>query len=164
MGFIGRLISTRIDNYILGVIEKRKGYNLEPAFFGPAGIDARPLPGDKQYCGSQDGSEKYVILGSLMISQGAKEGELILYSRDSNGNIKSKVYLNQAGEIVFNDGTDFGVAFNRLKTEFDKLNSSFNSHTHVYAPGPGSPVPTATALPQSTALIDNTKVEKVRLL
>jgi hypothetical protein len=104
MGYIGRLISTRIDNYILGVIEKKKGYNLESSYFGPAGIDARPLPEDKQYCGSQDGSEKYVVLGSLMISKGAKEGELILYSRDSDGNVKSKVYLKNDGKFYFNDG------------------------------------------------------------
>ena len=127
MGFIGKLISTRIDNYILGVVQKRKGYNLEPPFFGTAGIDARPLPNDKQYCGSNDGSGNYVILGSLMISVGAKEGELILYSRDIDGNIKSKAYLNQAGEIVLNDGADFAVAHTDLNSGLQSFVADLNT-------------------------------------
>lgn len=163
MGSVSKYISSKFESYVIGVIEKRFGDNREAPFYSPAGIDSVPLPDDKMFISEKDGSGKYVILGSLMISKGAKEGELILYSRDSNGSVKSKLYLNKTGEIVLNDGTGFAVEFNNLKAEFDKLNSAFNGHTHIYSPGPSPPVTTATPVPQSSAVIDNTKVDKVRI-
>ncbi len=163
MGAIGKLISTKIENYVMGIVQKKLKENKDGSFFSPSGDDSPPLPDDKICMLSIDGSGKFAFIGSLMITKGAKSGEKILYSRDSNGNIKGKIYINQNGEIVLNDGTDFAVAFNKLKIEFDILNAAFNGHTHIYLPGPSAPIATAAPLPQSTAIIDNTKVEKVRL-
>jgi hypothetical protein len=98
------------------------------------------------------------------------EGERELFS-SVGGVKKAKFKLNKEGELVLNDGTDFGVAFNELKSGFDQLKNDYNTflsqifnlHTHTSA-APGSPtgvpVPVGTS---STASVDGAKVTKVRI-
>ena len=87
-------------------------------------------------------------------------GEKEIYSKQSGVKL-AKLKLNLQGELVLNDGTDFAVAFEKLRTEFNELQVKFNTHIHggVAAGGQTSGVPTVL----STANIDNVKVEKVRL-
>lgn len=84
-------------------------------------------------------------------------GEKEFYSK-SSGVKKAKLKLNKDSEVVLNDGVDFAVAFNKLKTEFNELQAKFNLHVHLLAG-----VPTDPTLQLSTANIDNTKIEKVRI-
>jgi hypothetical protein len=46
--------------------------------------------------------------------------------------------------------TDFVALASLVLARLNALEAAFNGHTHVYSPGPGAPVPTATALPQAT--------------
>lgn len=87
-------------------------------------------------------------------------GESRVYSTDADGVEQGSHYLKNDGSHVFNDGTDYAVAFEDLKTQFNELKSAFNTHTHAVTTAPGT---TATALPQSAANIDAAKVEGVRL-
>lgn len=65
------------------------------------------------------------------------------------------------GEIVLNGGEKGGVVvvadlvekINRLENTLNGLITKFNAHTHVYAPGPLPPVPTAPPIPLETAVI-----------
>jgi|LGOV01.1.fsa_nt_gb hypothetical protein len=104
MGSIAKIISTKMENFVISTIEKRLGFKIEATHISPSGDDSPPLPKDKTFIVTKDESGTYVILGNLMISQGAKAGEKILYSRDSQGKIKSKLYLKGDGTFTFNDG------------------------------------------------------------
>lgn len=156
MGSISKLISTKIGDYVIGTISKRIGYNLEMPFFSPAGMDSVPLPDDKQFIEKKDGTGNFVILGSLMISQGAKAGEMIIYSRDSNGAVKGKVYVNNAGEIVLNDGVDYAVTHTQLQTALTAYANSVNLSLAAKLDGGGTTGTTSVD-------ISSSKVEKVRL-
>lgn len=65
------------------------------------------------------------------------------------------------GEIVMNGGDLGGLVkvqslvskLNRLENALNGLITKFNSHTHVYAPGPLPPVPTAPPIPLETTVI-----------
>jgi hypothetical protein len=105
MGSIGKIISTKIEDFIIYTVQKRLGFPLELTAFSPSGDDSPALPDDKHFMVESDESGRYVSIGNLMISQGAKAGEKILYSRDSEGAIKSKLYLKADGTFSFNDGT-----------------------------------------------------------
>ena len=163
MGRIGRLISNKINTYIVNVVETRFKYNVSSNSYGPSGDDSPALPDDRLALMKIDGAGNWVAVGVLVLSQGAEAGEKILYSRDSAGAIKATVKMLKDGVIELNGNADFAVAFNDLKTEFNELKTVVNSHTHVYIPGTLTPVPTATALPQSAADIDQAKVAEVKL-
>lgn len=59
-------------------------------------------------------------------------------------------------------------AFNQLQADHDDLVQKFNSHTHLYIPGPpGSTVPTApTTTPgtPSTADITEAKIDEIKTI
>jgi len=99
-----------------------------------------------------------------------------IYFKD-DGTIEIKNHDESATAIMKTDGTitvsgaaielngnaDFAVAFNDLKTAFDSLKQTVNTHTHLYSPGPLPQVATATGLPQATADMAGAKVDDVKL-
>jgi len=102
----------------------------------------------------------------------AEAGEKRFYSYDSSGNVLANIYLNKDSEIVLNDGTDYAVKFNELKTQFDILKTDFNNHItaftahfhNIIEPTPGKPVtpPLTPGIP-TAADISSAKVEMVRI-
>lgn len=85
--------------------------------------------------------------------------------------------INSSENIVFNDGTDFAVRYNELKTQLDQLkqdlndfiNTIYNLHTHPFnynaGPTPSSGITspsTSTGTPTSVDF-SNTKVDKINL-
>lgn len=98
-------------------------------------------------------------------------GEYRIYSTDAAGSLQAEIYLKADGTIQINKGTDFAVAFNDLKSGFDQLKSDFNNlitayNAHVHSgvtTGPGLSGPGAPQGIQTTASIDNSKVDEVRL-
>ena len=92
-------------------------------------------------------------------------GEYEIYSTDNPVTMKkARIKLNKDGEIIMNSGTDFGVAFNELKTAFDQLKLDFDLHTHS-VPGitAGPAAATTLVTVPSTANIDPAKVDEVRI-
>ncbi len=163
---LAKLVSTKIDNFIIGAIERRKGYIIEGTLIGSSGDDSPPLSGDLVVELPRTGTGRAFMAGTISLSQGAKEGERILYSRDENGAVQAKIYLNASGEVFINDGSDFAVKFNELKSSFEQLVADFNAHTHMVSGTASAGVVTATASPTtspSSANIDSSKVDKVRL-
>jgi len=133
------------------------------------GVDFNPVTGSRVFVASDSDSYQLAIASTDDIEPESNTGEYEIYSNDS-GTKKAKIKLKTDEEIVINDGTDYAVAFNELKTAFDQLksdfdnfvNTIFNLHNHPTAPtGPVS-VPSVTGS-SSTADIDPAKVDKVRL-
>jgi hypothetical protein len=100
MGFIGRLISNKIQDFIINTVEKRFNYNIKAETFAPSGDDSPGLEEDRVYLGSIDGAGQYVVIGHLSISQGAEAGEKILYSRNSDGDLVAKIHWKKDGKLL----------------------------------------------------------------
>ena len=125
-----------------------------------SGEDNNPLNGDTVLIiNVSDAYKLGILIDDGVAPDGSiNKGEKLLYSRDSSGAVKAKVALKNNGEIILNDGGDFAVKFNELKAAFDQLKADFNAHVHPT----GSPN-TGTPTVPSTANMDSSKVEKVRL-
>ena len=96
--------------------------------------------------------------------QSLKSGEVCIYSQHGQ-----KILLDENGDIVFNDGTNFMARFNELKSGFDQFKSDFNAHSHsgsVDSVGGACTIlpPTSAIPPESTsASIDAAKIEEIKL-
>lgn len=98
--------------------------------------------------------------------QGLKTGEVCIYSK-----FGQKILLDENGEIVFNEGTDFAAGFTDLKTGFDTLRTelnalvtAYNAHVHTgVLTGPASSGPPAAPAVPATATIDAAKIEEIKL-
>lgn len=138
----------------------------ESALSQPHGIDSIPPKNCNVITLTE--KERTVIVGIIdqynRVTE--KAGETRLYSTTEDGKTKLfDVYLDTNGNCVFNEGTDNAVAFERLKTEFNELKDKFNNHIHITTAtvGTGSVGVIKATETQSTANIDNVKVDKVFL-
>ena len=99
MGRIGKLIKTEIEKFIIATVETRFKYNQTADFYAASGDDAPPLEKDRIALVGIDGTGNFAAIGVLMVSQGAKPGERILYSRDEDGNPQAVLKLLGDGKI-----------------------------------------------------------------
>jgi len=106
VGIIARVIKHAVDKFITLTGETRKDFNFNTLLYTPAGDDSVPLKDERLIIVKVDGTGKYVAVGVLTPSQGAKPGEKILFSRDDDGKVTSKLSF-------LNDGTA------KLETEKD---------------------------------------------
>lgn len=109
MGRIGRLLKTEIDRYIVQTVESFMKLNHLAYQYGPSGEDAPPLKDDRIVLIKEDGTGKYVAAGVLSVSQGAKPGEKIMYSRDADGGVQAVIKLLNDGAISI-DGSSVKIA------------------------------------------------------
>lgn len=134
---------------------------------GPPGIDVQPVVGSRVYF--EEVSEIYPIATGIDdgiepaddLETGAKE----IYSQNGSSRA-AKIRLNPDEEIIVNDGQDFAVKFNELKSAFDQLVQDFNDHIHTTTATVAATPTVGTISPptaSSSASIDSSKVEKVRL-
>lgn len=101
MGAIARVIQTENgdDNEIIQTVEEHYGENKYCDQYSAGGDDAPPLPEDRVVLVEVEGTGNAVAVGVLSESQGAKPGEKLIYSRDENGKLKSKIWLKNDGSI-----------------------------------------------------------------
>lgn len=111
MGRIARMIKTEIENFIVQTVEMYFGANVTAETFAPSGDDSPPLPEDRIVLVQTDGTNNFVAVGVLSVSQGAKPGEKILYSRDENGEVKAAIKLLCDGSIQMQTFGDAGINF-----------------------------------------------------
>lgn len=119
-----------------------------------------------------------MVFGCLMKAiNKISKGESIQFSMDNDGNIKSSVIAKSNGDVTINEGTDYAVAYNGLKKEFNELNDKFNTHIANYNlhthPVPFAQAISVVAVPSSgvstiqstgsNADINTVKVDTVRL-
>lgn len=156
MGRIGRLVSSKINTYILNVVETRFKYNVSANLYGPSGDDSPGLPDDRMAVMEKDGAGNWATVGVLVKSQGAEAGEKILYSRDSAGVTKATIKLLGDGIIELNGNADFAVSHTDLNTALQILVTAINSTFATKLDGGG----TAGVL---TLDISGAKVAEVKL-
>jgi phage baseplate assembly protein V len=144
-----------MENEIQDGVERIQNYGLTSN--PPAGSECVPV----FVGGSRDhGVAVAVDCGAFRVT-GLASGEVCVYSK-----FGQKILLKANGDTVFNDGTDYAVAFTDLKTAFDTLVGNFNAHIHTLVPPvPPAVAPTVSNVPSvgSTASMDGAKVAKVRL-
>lgn len=156
MGSIGKLITTKIENYVIGIVQKRLGQNIEGAFYSASGDDSPPLSSDKTFIAQIDGKGKYIFLGTLMKSEGAGKGEKKLFSRDSAGSLKAYIYLKNDGILELNGNADYAVSWDDLNTALQSFKNDINAEFATKQDGAGT---------AGTVSIDisGAKVEEVKL-
>ena len=139
-----------------------------------AGEDYNP-PDDSRVIITQSGRAwKIGIAVDDKIEPSVEVGERKSYSSE-NGTIKAQIYYKKNGDLQLNDGDDWAVQFSALKNEFNELNdkyndlvSKYNAHIHIttatVAIGPPGVIsPTTSQGSPSSAVIDNVKIDNVRL-
>ena len=163
----GRTITTNRDGTNLRVMLQVQMTN--PAdiqtveYVSLPGQDENPINGSRVFILEVGDSYKIAIAVDDGVTPAMATGEKRLYSVNDAGNIQAFINLLKTGIIEVNGAADFAVRFNALKTEFDKLKTEVNSHTHLYTPGGGTPTTTAIPVPQITADISGAKVDEVKL-
>lgn len=98
-GRIGKVLDHNIKNIIEIITETRKGFNQKAVLYNSSGEDSPPIKNDKIILVKVDGTGKYIVIGTLTLSQGAKPGEKIFFARSESGEIKSKLSMLGDGSI-----------------------------------------------------------------
>jgi hypothetical protein len=96
---LGRVIDHAIDKFVQLILETRKGYNQYAFLYNAPGDDSVPCKEDRIVILKIDGTGKFVAVGMLNESQGAKPGEKIFYGRDADGKIVSTLKMLNDGSI-----------------------------------------------------------------
>ena len=109
MGRIAKLIKTEIEKFIVQIVEMYKGANVSVEQFAPSGDDSPPLESDRVILVSVDGTGNYVSCGVLTLSQKAKPGEKILFSRNKNGEVKAILKLLNDGNVKLETPEDINL-------------------------------------------------------
>jgi len=138
MGRIGRWLSSVIETFITGTIESRINERIQSVLYGISGDDSPPLPEDRVLLIKIDGSGKCIVSGVLCLSQGAEPGEKIIYSRDSNGDVQSTIYLKSDGTIEINGNADFAVSWTDLNSALQSLVTAINARFATKADAAGA--------------------------
>jgi phage baseplate assembly protein V len=164
---IGRAILSAVDNGTKTATVQVTGLNGETItgieVLSPYGFEAYPGQGQAVVLfvnGNRDQGMVLSIHDRENRPTDLEEGESSQYSKFNN-----YVKCNKNEEVEVNGKDDYAVAFNDLKTEFNKLKDDYNSHTHIITkvmPGVASITSEVTAA-QNSSVIDNCKVDKVRL-
>ena len=189
MGKLGKWISGKIQDFIIGTIEAKYGHNIQAQVIAPAGIDSYPLK-DDQPCliPVDDSTGNMYCIGILNKSQGADKGELKLFSRNANGTVKATIYLNKDGkltidtdsdidinssgkitqdgtEIQFNSGSDFAVRFNELEARLGDLENNQNTLTVDIVGVQAGAATITSSVPKVPSNVDfsNCKVDSIKL-
>lgn len=109
MGRIGKHLKAEIDKYIEQVIETRLNYKQTALTFAPSGDDSPPIKDDRIILVSIDGNGKFAAVGVLTVSQGAKPGEKILYSRSEDGEVQAVLSLLNDGKVKLETPEEISV-------------------------------------------------------
>lgn len=120
MARIGRHLKAEIDKYIEQVVETRLNYNQSAMTYAASGDDSPPLENDRIVLVQVDGTGRFVAAGVLTVSQGAKPGEKILFSRDEDGEVQAALRLLNDGKIEMVAPDAFSIESEKklsLKTE-----------------------------------------------
>jgi hypothetical protein len=171
MNFIGQITGVRLEEAIrIITTEIYEGMTKESRQICPPGIDANPILEDQGVLIIIDKVPgKSAQVGVYPDSQ-AEQGEVRIYSRAANGDLKALMWFKADGTIEINGSEDNAVrysqletAFNTFKTDFNNFISTvFNLHMHPTA-GTGPPsLPTLTGT-STTADIAPAKVDEVKL-
>jgi hypothetical protein len=117
VGIIAQKIKEEIDKFIQIVSEHRKDFRQNALLYTPAGDDSVPLNEERLILVKVDGTGRYVAVGTLTPSQGAKPGEKIFFARDPDGTIVSKLSMLHGGHINFTQDGNAEIKIKGSKEE-----------------------------------------------
>lgn len=141
-----KVISTAINdakNMIIKVLRLGTSDVQTSRQISPFGVDSNPIK-DMVAIHSETGIKgETVIIGYVNKEHVADIGELRLFSTNESGEIKSTVFLRNDETLELMGDSNFLVKFNELQTEFNKLQSAYNSHVHAASGAPTSIISTA---------------------
>jgi len=126
MGVIARVIKYAFEKFVTLTGETRKDFNINTLLYTPAGDDSIPLPDERLVLVKVDGTGSYVTIGVLTPSQGAKPGEKILFARDNDGKVVSKMSFLGEGTVKLEAESDLVKEIKGGKTETIKGNKIEN--------------------------------------
>lgn len=137
---------------------------------GAFGVDSNPVKDLIAVYAPTGEKGQTVIIGYLNKNQLADVGEFRMYSTDPNGVEKAYIWLKNDETIEIGGDDDHMVrysaletAFNQLKSDFDSLVTTFNTHVHPgVTTGPGSTTVTATPSSPSSADITGAKIDDIK--
>lgn len=138
MGRIGRHLKAEIDKYIEQTVETRLNYLQTALTFAPSGDDSPPLKEDRIILVSVDGSGKYAAAGVLTVSQGAKAGEKVLYSRSEDGDVEAIIRLLNDGTIKMEAPGDIKISGEKTLSAELKDNASVKTDADMSLEASGS--------------------------
>ena len=133
-------------------------------YMGTAGEDSAPINGDKVQIFRIGSAFQFAVAvedqnNVASVAEGGKR----LFSRDpSTGAVKAFIDWLTNGILHLNGNAYSAVRFQELETAFNQLQSDFDSHTHLYTPGVGTPTQTAITV-ASTADITPAESDTVKL-
>lgn len=161
---IGKNRDGSADKVILQ-LEIIKGEDVRTVeLFSQSGEDVNPANGCRANIISIIDSYLLAVGISDDLMPECEPGERELYSTDNPVTLKkARLKLDKNSHVVINQGTNFAVKYNELKTAFEELKKKFDEHTHPYVDTPvGASTTSATTTP-STADITTTKSATVRI-
>jgi hypothetical protein len=94
-----KVLNHAIEKFVEITSEVWKGFNRNGRLYTTAGDDSVPCKDDQILLVKIDGTGKYIALGVLDVSQGAKPGEKILYARDADAKIVAKISMLNDGSV-----------------------------------------------------------------
>jgi hypothetical protein len=99
------------DHQILCVVETGTGQTVTAVVMSPPGTELHPVRGDLVFC--QSAGQDIVVTASWSLEVSTEPGGVILFSRDSGGNLKSSIYLQADGSVMCsNDNGSFELNAN----------------------------------------------------
>jgi hypothetical protein len=108
MGLISKVVEAAIDTYLLVTSEIYPDYSRESRAIFPPGFEGWPITDDLGLVVEVGGSGKTGFLGVFPAASGGLEaGEVRIYSRDGDGNIKAFVICKADGTIRLENDSGF---------------------------------------------------------
>jgi hypothetical protein len=153
-------LKRRIVKYLrLGKSDVQTSYETVPF-----GIDSHPLKDMIAIYGMTGEKGKTVIIGYLNRGRVAAIGETRIFSTDSDGALKTFIWLKNDGTIQIGGSTDFMVRYSKLEAAFNELNNKFNAFANAYVPGGPSAQGLPAAAQPSTADITGAKIAEIKTI
>jgi len=110
--------------------------------FTPAGLTSKPIKNQIAIYAKTSDNNDPAIIGYLSELNGISEGEIKLFSLDSNGVEKIYIHIKNDGTIEFGGAADNLVKYLPLNTAVSNINLEFGKiATAINAIVPGSYVP-----------------------
>jgi hypothetical protein len=106
VNFIGRKIGEEIKKFVQLIFEAWKDDNRNALLYNSAGDDSVPVNDERIILVKVDGNGKYIAAGVLIPSQGARPGEKILFAREPDGDIVSKISMLNDGSVTIDTDTE----------------------------------------------------------
>lgn len=129
----------------------------------PFGVDSNPIKNMTAIYAETSNDSESVIIGYINENQLAQSGETRLFSVDSNGALKSYVWLKNNGDIELNGNNYSSVRFEPLNVGLNSEKDLINAElvkiaTAINAIVPGSYTPLPITLDISNAKNDTVKL------